>query len=111
MVVVYWKIVEVVTGEENEERVHSVRPTYGDALMGGRWSSPTHDTTRPMVQVRAKLLKLEPESQAWKERGSGQLHLNVAKDRSYARLGTRRRAPRPPPPQERTPCAAHSPIH
>ncbi|ELR23440.1 RanBP1 domain containing protein [Acanthamoeba castellanii str. Neff] len=51
--------VEVVTGEENEERVHS---------------------------VRAKLLKLEPESQAWKERGSGQLHLNVAKDHSYARL-------------------------
>jgi Ran-binding protein 3 len=51
--------VEVVTGEENEDRVHS---------------------------VRAKLLKLEPESQAWKERGSGQLHLNVAKDRSYARL-------------------------
>jgi Ran-binding protein 3 len=63
--------VEVVTGEEDEERVHS---------------------------VRAKLLKLETvkeqegqekeqkESQSWKEKGSGQLHLNVARDRSYARL-------------------------
>ncbi len=35
VVVVYWKTVEVVTGEENEERVHSVRPTRVDALMGG----------------------------------------------------------------------------
>lgn len=57
------------------------------------------------VQVRAKLLKLEPESQAWKERGSGQLHLNVAKDHSYARLGT----PRPAPPSPGTQCTANSP--
>jgi Ran-binding protein 3 len=46
-----------MTGEENEERVHA---------------------------VRAKLFKLEENS--WKEKGCGQLHLNLAKDSSYARL-------------------------
>lgn len=56
----------VTTGEEDEETIY---------------------------QVRGKLFVLSPENQ-WKERGTGQMRLNVQRvDGTGARLGTSRSAP------------------
>ncbi len=91
----------VVTGEEEEERIYSVRTLSALILLSIRrqlfrssvrysnifYNSPDPFCAILLPQVRAKLFKLEKETKAWKEKGIGQLHLNVNKQAKTARLG------------------------